>query len=387
MMKTRAQRMQSTSVQFFAQAAEKIRALTSAGHDVIRLDIGSPDLPPPAHVLEALSRSAGRAEHHGYQPHNATEALRQAWIGFYRRQYGIELDPNNQIVPLMGSKEGIFHLMMALIDPGDVVLVPDPGYLTYTQGATLSGGEPYYLPLEEGRGYLPDFDDIPADIARRARLMWLNYPNNPTAAVAPLEFFQSAVDFARQNDLLVCHDAAYGLVTFDGYQAPSLLQVPGAVDVAVEFNTLSKSHNMAGWRVGAALGNAQVLKSLYTLKTNADSGHFLPVLEAATAALEGDQGWLAGRNEIYKRRRDIVVEHLRRMGLAAQSPCASIYVWSPVPPGWECEAYAGHLLQHAHVSVAPGTVFGQNGEGYMRIALTADEARTQEAMQRMATNT
>ncbi len=383
-MKTRAQRLNSTSMQFFATANEKIRALTAAGKDVIRLDIGSPDLPPPVHILNALTRSAAQDDNHGYQPHNATDELRKAWAHMYHQNYQVELDPASKILPLMGSKEGIFHLLLALIDPGDVVLIPDPGYLTYSQGTLVSGGEPYFLPLQAANGYLPDLNAIPEEIARRARLLWLNYPNNPTAATAPPEFFQKAVEFGHEYDLLVCHDAAYGQVAFDGYKAPSLMQIPGAPEVSVEFNTLSKSHNMAGWRVGVAVGNPQVLKSLYMLKTNADSGHFLPVLHAGTMALMGDQSWLADRNKIYEQRRDITVENLHSMGLTAEKPRASIYVWCPVPDGWLCEPFAEHLLENAHVSVAPGTVFGQQGEGYFRIALTAPGYRIQEAMQRIA---
>ena len=327
--------MQSAAPLFFATLGERIAALQQRGYDVIRLDIGSPDLPPAPHILEALAQAARQADAHGYQPHNGTAGLRRAWAEMYARLYQVQLDPQREVLPLLGSKEGIFHLPLAVIDPGDVVLVPNPGYVTYTQGARFAGGEPYDLPLLPERDFLPDLDSIPENILKRARLLWLNYPSNPTAATAPLEFFAEAVAFARQHDLLVCHDAAYSQVSFDGFQPPSLLQAPGAKEVAVEFNTLSKSHNMAGWRVGAAVGQPEVLRALYNLKTNADSGHFLPVLAAATAAMTGDQTWLQERNLVYQERRDRVMQALRELSWQAATPRASLYVWFHVPQGWD----------------------------------------------------
>ena len=375
--------METAAPLFFASLGEKIAALQQRGFDVIRLDIGSPDLPPALHILEALSRSAGQAEAHGYQSHKGTAGLRSAWADMYRRLYGVELDPQAEVLPLLGSKEGIFHLPLAVLDPGDAVLIPDPGYITYTQGALFAGGEPYYFPLLPERDFLPDLGSIPQDILKRARLLWLNYPSNPTAATAPLEFFSEAMAFAREHDLLVCHDAAYSQVSFDGFQPPSLLQVPGANEVAVEFNTLSKSHNMAGWRVGAAVGNPEVLRSLYNLKTNSDSGHFLPVLEAATAAMTGDQGWLVQRNAVYQERRDLVMQACKQLGWQAATPKASLYVWFHAPAGWTSEAFAEATLERAHVSLTPGTVFGKHGEGYMRLSFTDATSRVAEAMDRV----
>lgn len=380
---TPAARVNRASLQFFAALDQRVADLRASGKDVIRLDVGSPDMPPPAHILQALSQSAAQADHHGYQPHNATPTLRHAWASMYQRLYSVELDPVANVLPLMGSKEGIFHLMLALIDPGDVVLVPDPGYLTYTQGTLVSDGMPYYLPLLEGHAYLPDLAAIPVDVARRAKLLWLNYPNNPTAAVATSEFFTQAVEFARRYDLLVCQDAAYAQVAFDGYQPPSLLSVPGALEVGVEFNTLSKSHNMAGWRVGAALGNPHALRLLYKVKANADSGHFLPVLKAAEAALTGDQTWIEGRNRIYQGRRDLLVSGLRGFGFNLAVPKASLYVWCPTPPGWKALEFATRLLNEAHVSLTPGTVFGNAGEGYVRLSITQPEDTLTKAIQRL----
>ncbi len=378
-----AQRMQGLTEHIFASIESRIARLEQSGAQVIRLDIGSPDLPPAPEIIEALNRSAGAPDRHGYQTHRGPERLRSAWAHMYRRVHGVELDPENEILPLIGSKEGIFHLPMAFINPGDIVLIPDPGYITYTRGAILSGGIPYYLPLLPENDYLPDLEAIPADILGRAKLIWLNYPNNPTASTSPLEFFERAAAFAREHSLLLCHDAAYSQVTFDGYRAPSLLQVSGAKEVGVEFNTLSKSHNMAGWRVAAALGNAQVLRALYTLKTNLDSSYFLPVMDAAVQAMTGDQSWLAERNAVYQERRDLVVACMHSLGLPALIPQASLYVWCPVPKGTSSSEFASFLLEEAQVSVTPGSLFGPHGEGFLRIALTVATDQIYKAMDRI----
>lgn len=377
------QRLDQVKPQYFALLNDKLRALAASGADVIRLDIGSPDMPPPDHVLQALYHSANQPQNHGYQAHMATDELRSAWCLHYKQNYAVDLDPAAEVIPLMGSKEGIFHLLLAMVNPGDVVLIPDPGYLTYTQATLIAGGVPVSFKLDESQRYLPDFSAIPPDIARRAKLMWLNYPNNPTGASVELDLFTRAVEFAREHDILICHDAAYAQVVFDGYRAPSLLQVPGARQVAVEFNTLSKSHNMPGWRVGAALGNSQALRGLYVMKTHADSGHFLPILHAAAQALNSDSSWMSDRNAIYSSRRDRLVALLQRLGVPVTIPRASIYVWCRVPPAWSGEQFAAHLLEQAHVSLAPGAIFGQAGEGYVRIALTTPDDRFNEALHRL----
>ncbi len=383
-MKTYSERMQSFPDHFFAELNSRIRELRARDKDVIRLDIGSPDLPPAPEIIEALNRSAAHPDHHGYQPYRGPQELREAWAGMYQRLYQVKLDPDSEILPLMGSKEGIFNLVMASIDPGEVVLIPDPGYFTYDRATRFAGGEPVYLPLLPHNNFLPELQNIPEQHLKRAKMLWLNYPNNPTAATVNLDFFTRAVAFARQHDLLVCHDAAYTRVTYDGYQAPSILQVPGAKGVAVEFNTLSKSHNMAGWRTGVAVGNSSALQSLYTLKTNVDSGQFLPIMEAATAALTGDQGWLSDRNGIYQQRRDLVIEALHASGLYARLPQGSLYIWCPVPAGWSSESFTSALLDQAHISLAPGSIFGEHGEGFVRISFTAPLERLEEAMQRMS---
>ncbi len=379
-----ATRMQSIQTQFFADLASRIASLEAKGIQVIRLDVGSPDLPPPPSIIDALYRSAKREDTHGYQPHRGSAALLDAWSQMYQQVYHVEVDPKNEIVPLLGSKEGIFHLTQAFVDAGDVVLVPDPGYLTYEAATRFAGGEVYRMPLLPENDFLPDFERIPAEIARRAKLLWLNYPNNPTAATADRAFFERAIEFAKTYNLLVCHDAAYSQITFDGYRAPSIFEVDVEKARSVEFNTLSKSHNMAGWRVGAALGNAQVLKTLYTLKTQVDSGHFRPILDAAVQAMTEDQGWLQERNHIYQRRRDVILRALHKMGIAARNPLASLYVWMPLPQGWRSDDFCRRLLEEAHVSLTPGTVFGRYGEGYARICFCLADDLILEAMDRLA---
>jgi len=376
-------RMELFSEHFFAGLNSRVAALQAQGCDIIRLDEGSPDLPPAPHIIEALSRAARRPDTHSYQPHRGFAELRQAWAGMYQRLYGVTIDPEREVLPLLGSKEGIFHLPLAFVDPGSVVLVPDPGYITYTRGARLAGGEPYFLPLLPERGFLPDLHAVPSDVVQRAKILWLNYPNNPTAATTSLDFFAEAVAFAREHNLLLCHDAAYAQVTFDGYRAPSLLEVPGAKEACVEFNTLSKSHNMAGWRVAALIGNAAVIQAMYTLKTNVDSGYFRPLMEAAVAAMTGDQTWLQARNDTYRQRRDVVLQTLHRLGLQAETPRASLYVWFTIPHGQTSAAFAAALLERAHISLIPGSVFGSGGEGYIRLSVTAPIERVEEAMLRL----
>jgi len=383
-MEMSAKRMEKVSTYFFAELQEKIKKLKADGHDVIRLDIGSPDMAPPQEIVEALYQAASKPDAHGYQPTKGPDAIRHAWAGMYHRALDVELDPESQILPLIGSKEGIFNITQALVDPGDVVLVPDPGYPTYTASTWIAGGEIHFMPLLSENDFLPDLGAIPADILKKAKLMWLNYPNNPTTAFAPKGFFEDVVQFALKHNLLVCHDAAYSQVYFDDHKPSSLLSVPGAEKIGVEFNSLSKSHNMAGWRLGVVAGNEEVIRTLLTMKSNIDTGSFLPVLHAAVKAMSLDQSWLAERNEIYRGRRDVVVDQLMKMGFEAQRPKATIYVWARVPGGLKSAQFAEKLLFESHVSVAPGMMFGQAGEGYFRISLVQNEDRLLEAMNRMA---
>jgi LL-diaminopimelate aminotransferase len=368
---------------FFAVLNSQIASLQAAGVDVIRLDIGSPDLPPAIHIIEALTESAEKPNVHGYQSHRGTTALRDAWAKMYHLAYGVNIQ-SDQVLPLLGSKEGVFHLSQAILNPGDVVLVPNPGYLTYAEGARFAGAEPYFLPLHSENGYLPDVKSIPSDIRRRARIMWLNYPNNPTSAVATIDFFETALEFCHQNKILLCHDAAYTQVTFNNTVSPSILEVSGAEDISIEFNTLSKSHNMAGWRLGAAIGNREALADLLKLKSHTDSGHFGPVMDAAVAAMSGDQSWLKERNKTYQQRRDIVMDALCEMGINIQTPQASLYIWCPLPKGWESSTeFALNLLEKAQVSLAPGIIFGSGGERFVRISIVQPATRLTEAMYRM----
>jgi LL-diaminopimelate aminotransferase len=375
--------VEALSQSYFATQAPKIQSLRAEGVDVIRLDIGSPDLPPPAEVIEVLARSAREDDHHGYQHYRGIPALRAAWADFYLRNYEVKLDPEVEILPLTGSKEGIFHIGRVALRPGDKVLLPDPGYLTYISSTVFSGGEPYYMPLSESHGYLPILEDIPEMIASKAKILWLNYPHNPTGAVADLDFFTAAVEFAREHEILLIHDAAYTQVTFDGYRAPSVLEVPEAKEVAIEFNTLSKSHNMAGWRVGAAVGNADVLDKLYQLKTHVDSGQFLPVMEAATAALNMRGEWFKTHEEVFQRRRDLVVDGLTKVDARFLIPQAGIYAWFCVPASMTSLQFVEELREGTGVCLAPGSIFGKHGEGYARLAFCAPEARLAEAMSRM----
>ncbi len=368
----------------FAHVAKLIAEKQAQGIDVINLGIGSPDLPSPPHVVKALQEAAADPKNHRYPSYTGLPQLRQAIADWYRRRFEVELDPDREVVPLIGSKEGIAHLALAVVGPGDIALIPDPGYPTYQMGTILADAEPYPVPLLAENDFLPDLEAIPEDVLQRARILWLNYPNNPTGAIASLEFFEEVVVFARRHNLIVAHDNPYSDVTFDGYVAPSFLQVPGAKEVAVELHSLSKTYNMAGWRVGMAVGNAEVIEGLIRVKSNVDTGIFNPIQYAAIAALtETDANWLAERNATYQRRRDILVNGLRAAGLHAFEPKATLYVWARVPEGWTSQEFSIHVLDEAGVWLTPGTAYGASGEGYVRLSICAPEERLQEAMERL----
>ncbi|MCC6146627.1 MAG: aminotransferase class I/II-fold pyridoxal phosphate-dependent enzyme [Anaerolineaceae bacterium] len=378
-----AARAQALPENFFAALEEKINFLQSSGKDVIRLDVGSPDMPPPAGIVETLIRSAQEPRNHGYQALRGPLALRQAWASFYAARFQVDLDANTEILPLMGSKEGIFHFISSWVEPGGVVLIPDPGYMTYTRAALFAGAEPYYFPLNARNGFLPDLSAIPVEVLRRTRMLWLNYPNNPTAAVTDLTTFVQAVALAKEYGFWVCHDAAYSMVTFDGYRASSVLEIPGAKDVCVEFNSLSKSHNMAGWRVGVVVGNARAIRPLARVEVNISSGQFRPIMDAVVFALTGDQTWMAERNEIYRNRRDAAILGLAALGIPVDPPSGAIYLWCPIPNEEKSLDFVLRVLEATGVSFTPGIVFGQEGDNYFRISLTVEEKRIREAMQRM----
>ncbi len=378
-----AERLASLPPYIFARLGARLRKLMSEGHDIIRLDIGSPDLPPAPFIIEALARSAQDPHHHGYAGYVGLPSLRQAIADYYRQRFGVALSWQKEILPLIGSKEGLANIALAFINPGDLVLVPDPGYPTYRMGTFLAQGDVYYMPLLAENDFLPDLEAIPADVAQRAKMMWLSYPNNPTGAIADESFFARVVEFARRYDILVCHDAPYCEVGYDGYRAPSFLAVPGAREVGIEFNSLSKSHNMAGWRVGMLVGREDVVQSLLKIKSNIDSGIFWPIQDAATVALRGDQSWLEGRNAIYQERRDMILATLAEMGIRARKPQASLYVWAEVPAGYTSQTFADKVLLEGGVSITPGSAFGAHGEGFVRISVGMDTEKVREALVRL----
>jgi len=378
-----AQRVQQLPPYIFATLEKRIKECQAQGVDLIRLDIGNPDLPPAPEVVEALAAAARRPDRHGYPSFAGAPVFRQAVAEYYARRFGVTLDPEREVLALIGSKEGIYHVATAFVDPGTVVLVPDPGYPAYRAPTLLAGGELYPMPLERERDFLPDLEAIPAAVLARARVLWLNYPHNPTAALADLAFLERAVAFARRHDLLLAYDNPYCEVVWEGPAAPSVLQVPGARDVAVEFNSLSKTANLAGWRIGMAVGHAPALAALARVKNNADTGIFLPIQEAAALALRLPPTWYAERNAIYRRRRAIVTQALDRMALWYTPAAATLYVWCEIPQGFASSSdFATALLEETGVSVAPGTAFGAHGEGYVRLSLVHPEERLEEALYR-----
>src|SRR3954449_5360401 len=365
----------------FAQLEQKISDKKAQGIDVISLGIGDPDTPTPDLVVDALADAARDPGTHQYPSNRGRQELRDAVARFYDRRFGVELDPGNEIIPALGAKECIFNLNLAFLDPGDAALAADPGYPVYTGGPLLAGAEAVLMPLLPERGFAPDLDAIPPADRERARLMFLNYPNNPTGAVVPDGLFERAVEFARAHDVLVVHDASYTETTFDGYVAPSFLGTPGAKEVGVEVFSLSKGWNMTGWRSAAIVGNAEAVSSYWKLKTNIDSGMFEAVQLAAAAAL--DAGPPEQMNAIYQRRRDLVVDALREIGVEVEAPRGTIYVWAPVPEGHSSASYCELVLEESGVVVSPGASYGPNGEGFFRISLTVPDERLTEAVERM----
>jgi LL-diaminopimelate aminotransferase len=366
----------------FAELDKKLAAKRAAGADIISLGVGDPDLPTPENVVEAMRDAVLDRDTHRYPSYDGSPPFREAVAGWYARRFGVDLDPETEVMALIGSKEGLGHLSFAFVDPGDEALVPDPGYPVYGVSTRLAGGTPMSLPMPAERGFLPDLDAAP--VSDRTKLLWLNFPSNPTAAVADLETLSNAVAYAGEHDLLLAHDAAYSEITFDGYVAPSVLQIPGAKDVAIEFHSLSKFSNMTGWRVGMAVGNAEALRALGVVKTNLDSGVFTAVQRAAIVALDGPQDHLDELRAVYQRRRDVVIETLNGLGWSLKPPLGSIYVWLPAPDGRTSAEFADLLLDEAGVFVAPGTGYGAAGEGYVRISLTVTDDLLDEAMGRIS---
>ncbi|MBI2913532.1 MAG: LL-diaminopimelate aminotransferase [Chloroflexi bacterium] len=378
-----ARRIEKLPPYLFAEISRKIADKRAQGVDVISFAIGDPDLPTPPHVIEALNEAARDPANHRYPETEGLPELREAIARWYGRRFGVELDPQREVLPLIGSKEGIGHIPLCFIDPGDVALVPDPGYPVYAIGTMFAGGEPYYQPLTEENDFLPDLGAVPEATARRAKLLWLNYPNNPTGAVADVDFFERAVAFARKHGISVLHDGPYSEVAFDGYRPPSFLQADGAREVGIEFHSLSKSYNMTGWRIGMAVGNAQIIDALMRVKSNLDSGVPQAIQRMAIAALEGDQGCIEEHNRVYQRRRDRLLAALSKLGLRVRPPRASLYLWARVPEGTTSLEFATRLLDEAGVVVTPGTGYGPSGEGYVRLSVTLQDERLEEGVRRL----
>ena len=376
-----AKRVGSLPPYMFAELDRKLGEKRAAGIDVISLGIGDPDSPTPRHIVEALQEAAEDPATHRYPSYYGLPALREAIAGWMRTRFSVELDPDTEVQPLIGSKEGIAHLPVAALDPGDEVLVPDPGYPVFGIGTLLAGGVPLSMPLRAEDRFLPDLSS--ARVSRTTRMMWLNYPSNPTAAVADLGFFEDAVSFAREHDVLIAHDAAYSELTYDGFVAPSVLQVAGAKDVTVEFGSLSKTYNMTGWRVGWVAGNADVVRALATVKTNIDSGIFDAIQRAAIVALTGPQDTVDELRAVYQKRRDLVVGTLNTLGWDLEPPRGSIYLWLPTKDGMSSAAFCELLLEQARVVLSPGSGYGAGGEGWARISLTVPDDRLAEAMDRI----
>lgn len=376
-----ADRINSLPPYLFA-AIDKAKAeVQRRGVDVINLGIGDPDMPTPPHIVEAMRKSVGNPVRHRYPSYEGMLSFRSAAAAWYKKSMNVDLDPENEVLTLIGSKEGIAHIPLAFLNPGDISLVPDPAYPVYNIGSILADGRPFKMPLLSENDFLPDLGAIPAGIAKKAKLMFLNYPNNPTSATATTKFFEEVVEFASENDVIVVHDNAYSEMTFDGYKAPSFLNVSGAKDVGIEMHSLSKTYNMTGWRIGFAVGNSDILAGLGKVKTNVDSGAFEAVQEAGIAALCGPQDCIGEMNRIYKERRDALLVGLHELGLEVRPPKATFYVWAKVK-GKSLD-FTKKLLEKAGIVATPGTGFGEYGEGYIRFALTQPVERINEAVDRM----
>jgi LL-diaminopimelate aminotransferase len=379
----KAKRIQELPPYLFAEIDKKKNALKARGVDIISLGIGDPDLPTPDHIVERLREAARDPANHRYPDYEGLPAFRAAVADWYRTRFGVTLDPDHEVVSLIGSKEGIAHLPIAFVDPGDAVLCPDPGYPVYAVGTSFCGGTVHRMPLRKENDFFPDLRSIPRDVVRSAKLLWLCYPNNPTAATATREFFRQAIEFAVSHDVILCHDAAYSEIYFDDERPISLLELEGAREVAIEFHSLSKTYNMTGWRIGFAVGNAHLIEGLGQVKTNVDSGIFQAVQQAGIAALAGDQSCVAEARRIYQSRRDLAVRALGKAGLSAITPRATFYVWVETPKGYTSAAFATKVLEETGVVITPGTGFGPSGEGYVRLSLTVNGDRLAEALQRI----
>lgn len=378
-----AQRIQTIPPYLFAEINKKKEEAIKKGIDIINLGIGDPDQPTPNNIIEKLRESVKDPKTHDYPPYVGTAEFRQAVALWYKNRFGVNLDPDKEVMALIGSKEGIAHIFLAFIDPGDFSLIPDPAYPVYKTGTLFANGFPYIMPLLEKNNFLPDLDKIDEEIAKRAKLIFINYPNNPTSAIADNNFFEKVVKFAKKYDILVCHDLAYSEMTFDGYKANSFLEVNGAKEVGIEFHSLSKIYNMTGWRLGFAVGNEEAISALSIIKTNIDSVAFKAIQQAGVEALTGPQDNIEKMNKIYTSRRNVVINGLNKLGWNLKPTKATFYIWIPTLNGMNSMDFANLLLEKCGVIVTPGIGYGEYGEGYVRIALTVDEKRLEEAMERL----
>ena len=367
----------------FAELERKVSQMREEGIDVISLGIGDPDMPTFEPVVETMRQVVGVNDDQKYPTNRGRKEYREAVADFYSSRFGVEIDVEEGVIPALGAKEAIYNLCFAFLDPGDVALASDPGYPVYTGGPILAGARPVPLPLNPDRGFAPDLEGVSDEDARAARILFLNYPNNPTGAVVPAGLFPQVVDFARENEILVIHDNAYSETTFDGYVAPSFLATPGAMEVGIEVFSLSKGYNMTGWRVGAVVGNPEAISTYWRLKTNVDSGLFEAIQLAGVTALRECGGMVEEMNSIYTRRRDLVVETLAAIGVEVERPRGTIYVWAPVPDGETSVSFAEKVLDEASVVISPGSMYGESGEGWFRISLTTPDERLEEALERM----
>jgi LL-diaminopimelate aminotransferase len=377
------ERLEAIPPYMFAELERRIEAKRDEGIDVISLGIGDPDTPTYRYIVEAMREAVGDPEAQKYPSNRGRTEFRRAFADFYLQRFGVEIDPVTQVIPAIGAKECIYHLCFAFLDPGEVALASDPGYPVYTGGPILAGAEAHLLPLRPDLDFAPDLDAIPEAKLEAARLLFINYPNNPTGAVAPEGFFERVVELARRHEILIVHDNAYSETTYDGYVAPSFLATPGAKEVGVEVFSLSKGYNMTGWRCAAILGNAEAIKTYWRLKTNVDSGLFEAVQLAGAAALRGPRKQIEEMCRIYERRRDLVVDALRDIGVEVESPRGTIYIWAPVPDGHTSTSFAERVLEEAAVVVSPGSMYGPSGEGFFRISLTTPDELLTEAVKRL----
>ena len=379
-----AKRIERLPPYLFVEISKKISQKRAQGIDVVTFAIGDPDIPTPKHILDRLWKEAQVPANHRYPESEGLPELRKAISGWYYRRFAVTLDPDKEVLPLIGAKEGIGHMALTLIDPGDIALIPDPGYPVYSVSTMFAGGEPHWMPLLKENGYLPDLSAIPEDVARRAKMLWVNYPNNPIGAVASLSFFHELAAFGAKYDVAICHDAPYTEIAYDGYKAPSFLQARGAMDVGIEFHTLSKTFNMTGWRIGMAVGNAKLINALMRVKSNLDSGIPQAIQYAAIEALTGPQEGIQDNVRIYQRRRDRLCAALNALGVQVDPPKASLYLWAKVPAGHTSASFAAKLIDEAAVVVTPGSGYGKYGEGYIRLSLTLPDSELEKGIERLS---